>query len=79
MASQVAKVKINMIAMEIVRAGAASLYVDGTGMMTRQGVLDAIEEVLRKDRLALTDAEFRKRYVAYIRNYWGKDLSVRLQ
>lgn len=69
MASIGPKIQLPKVALEIVLAGHALNFIQETG--TREATLAAVEKVVRADFLALPDSAFRRKYVNYIRSYWG--------
>lgn len=72
------KINKDWIAKEIVKAGAYSApqmilhhrspsLANNPGRLTGQALLDLVTKIVTGDRLAMTDAEFRKSYLNYIR------------
>jgi hypothetical protein len=66
------KVRVPKVALELILAGKAPDLVPGAKDMTRDELHAAVEAIVQKDRIDLTDDTFRIKYVNYIRSYWNK-------
>jgi hypothetical protein len=66
------KIRVQSVALEMIKANRVADLVPRHYAMTREQLLDAVTAIVQKDRLNLTDYAFRCKYVNYIRNYWNK-------
>lgn len=66
------KVRVAKVALEIVlRSTLVPDLVPHYRTLTRGELLAEVEAIVQADRLKLTDATFRIKYLDFIRNYWG--------